>query len=64
MISGTDSSNILVVDPETKEPKEPEVPDADLLLSITYQENSKKLIVKVIKARNLPKMDTFGLVGE
>ena len=51
-------------DPETKEPLEPVVASADILLSICYQANSKKLILKVIKARNLPKLDTFGLVGK
>ena len=52
---------------ENKEPlPESEVTkaNADLLVSLCYQPNSKKLIVKVFKARNLPKLDTFGLVGE
>ena len=60
----TGSTTKLAVDPETKEPLEPVVASADILLSICYQANSKKLILKVIKARNLPKLDTFGLVGK
>ena len=58
----TNSVNQSVVDSD-QEPGVPQVPSADLLVSLCYQGNAKKLHVKVFKARNLPQLDKFGLSG-
>ena len=50
------------IDPE-QELGDPEILSAELLISLCYEKNAKKLHVKVFKARNLPKFDKFGLSG-